>query len=410
VGLGLLFEDKIVKIVFFTFYYPPDLCAGSFRAAALVEALSRKISSEDELYVITTHPNRYASHKVTAKNVDTVANVTIYRIPVPSHQGGMISQARTFMVFGWHALRHCFYLKPDFIIGTTSRLMTGVLTWFSSIVLRCRYFLDIRDIFSETISDLFSVKNRLLGRFLKGIFSFLERLIFKNAAGVNVVSEGFPDYFHKQGVDTSKWSFFPNGVDQEFIDIDLQYKVKKSTTKTVLYAGNIGSGQGLELIVPEVAQQLGGTFKFLIIGDGATRRLLEEKVVALGVDNVKLLSPVGREQLIKYYEHADILFLHLNDVPAFRRVLPSKIFEYTALGKPIVAGLSGYSEQFISNHVEHACVFNSGDIKGAIECFKQVDSLEVFPESIAKFNAQFSRNVIMNKMVNHILLVINYSR
>ena len=61
------------------------------------------------------------------------------------------------------------------------------------------------------------------------------------------------------------------------------------------------SGQGLELIVPEVAQQLGGTFKFLIIGDGATRRLLEEKVVALGVDNVKLLSPVGREQLIKGY-------------------------------------------------------------------------------------------------------------
>ena len=59
-----------MKIVFFTFYYPPDLSAGSFRAVALVEAILRKISSADEFHVVTTNPNRYASHKVFAKDME----------------------------------------------------------------------------------------------------------------------------------------------------------------------------------------------------------------------------------------------------------------------------------------------------------------------------------------------------
>ena len=43
----------------------------------------------------------------------------------------------------------------------------------------------------------------------------------------------------------------------------------------------------------------------------------------------------------------DVLFLHLNDYSAFRKVIPSKIFEYAATGKPIVAGVSGYAAEFL---------------------------------------------------------------
>ena len=41
------------------------------------------------------------------------------------------------------------------------------------------------------------------------------------------------------------------------------------------------------------------------------------------VDNIEILAPIKREKLIKYYKEADILFVHLNDIPAFQRVLPS---------------------------------------------------------------------------------------
>ena len=80
------------------------------------------------------------------------------------------------------------------------------------------------------------------------------------------------------------------------------------------------------------------------------------------LDNVEFLPPVGREQLVQHYQQADILFLHLNDVPAFKRVLPSKIFEYAVLDKPIVAGLSGYSAQFIVDNIGHAFLFKPFDL------------------------------------------------
>ena len=165
-----------MKIVLFTFYYPPDLGAGSFRAVALMEALFNKISPGDELHVVTTHPNRYATYKVPAKDSERNGNITIHRIQVPSHQSGMLSQARAFTVFAWHALRYCTNLRPDFVIATTSRLMTGLLAGFSSKLVGCCYFIDLRDIFSETVSDLFSIKSPLLGRLLRAFFILLKNL------------------------------------------------------------------------------------------------------------------------------------------------------------------------------------------------------------------------------------------
>jgi len=395
-----------MKIVFFSFYYPPDLCAGSFRAIALVQALSFKINSEDEIHVITTHPNRYASYAVNADNEESYENVTIHRIKVSSHQGGMADQILAFTFYACCAFRICLRIKPEFIIGTTSRLMTGLLTWFTSVVLSCGYFIDIRDVFSETIRDVLSIKSRLVGRLVGSFFSFIERFVFSHAGGVNVVSEGFLEYFQERGLDTSQWSFFPNGVDSEFINNHSLAKKKFLGPKTVLYTGNVGSGQGLELIIPHVAQRMEGVFKFQIVGDGGTRNLLEKKIIELGLSNVDLFPPVGREQLIQYYDEADILFLHLNDLPVFKRVLPSKIFEYAALGKPIVAGLLGYSAQFVEDNISYAQQFYPTDIDGCVECLHNANMRDIRDIEVQLFVEKFSRKSIMDKMAQHILSIV----
>ena len=395
-----------MKIVFFTFYYPPDLCAGSFRAVALAKALSSKMVDGDELHIITTHPNRYLSHRVEADDIEVDGRLKIYRIEVPSHQNGMFTQASTFGVYAVAAYRRCRGINPDFLIGTTSRLMTGVLTGISAFRLRKCYFIDLRDIFSETICDLFSSKNRLLGVISKRIFSLLERRLFTSAAGVNVVSEGFPNYFEAEGVDTSRWSFFPNGVDQEFVGFSSVKGDPSKGYKTVLYAGNIGSGQGLESVVPSLAKKLGEDFQFVIVGDGGTSGKLREAIESEEINNVELVPPVSRTELLDYYRKADILFLHLNDVPAFRRVLPSKIFEYVAVGKPIVAGLSGYSANFLREKVPYANLFTPGDFDGAYEAVMKSSERELTREVVVQFVNSYSRESIMNKMADHLMRLI----
>ena len=76
-----------------------------------------------------------------------------------------------------------------------------------------------------------------------------------------------------------------------------------------------------------------------MIGDGSRKAALDLAVA--GLDNVELRPPMARTQLLEAYRSADVLFLHLGAVPAFEKVLPSKLFEYAALGKPILAGVAG---------------------------------------------------------------------
>jgi glycosyltransferase involved in cell wall biosynthesis len=401
-----------MKIVFFAFYYPPDLSAGSFRSISLARALSSKMENGDEVHVITTQPNRYASHRVDADDLEVDGKITVHRITVPIHQSGMTSQARSFGVYAVAAYRLCREIDPDFLIGTTSRLMTGVLTKFSAYRLRKKYFIDLRDIFSETISDLFSHKSRVLGTITKLIFLMFEKRLFNGAVGVNVVSEGFPDYFNERGIDVSEWSFFPNGVDQEFIEFREESKKSNNSEdnstgiKTILYAGNIGSGQGLESVIPKLAKQLGVGFRFVVVGGGAKEPLLKEAIASKEVKNVEMVAPVSRTELMEYYRKADILFLHLNDVPAFRRVLPSKIFEYAALGKPIVAGLSGYSAKFVEEELPYVSLFEPGDFIGGYRASMKASETVVPIDAVDQFVDKYSREFLVERMAKHVFSLL----
>jgi hypothetical protein len=61
-------------------------------------ALSSKMEDGDELHIITTHPNRYLSHRAEADDIEVDGRLKIYRIEVPSHRSGMFTQASTFGV------------------------------------------------------------------------------------------------------------------------------------------------------------------------------------------------------------------------------------------------------------------------------------------------------------------------
>jgi hypothetical protein len=109
---------------------------------------------------------------------------------------------------------------------------------------------------------------------------------------------------------------------------------------------------------------------------------------------------VERARLIEAYRGADVLFLHLNDYKAFEKVLPSKLFEYGAMGKPIWAGVAGYSASFIRQELDNAAVFHPGDIEGGINAF---DRLTIIDAPRSAFVAKFARADISRRMAADIL-------
>ena len=94
----------VVRILVLSFYYQPDLCAGSFRCTALVEELKKQ--SNCEIEIITTLPNRYASFSVDAQKVEK--DKTKIRTTI------------TFIVW------HCHHIKAEWQIKSRHFLLTTV--------------------------------------------------------------------------------------------------------------------------------------------------------------------------------------------------------------------------------------------------------------------------------------------
>ena len=400
-----------MKILVLSFYFEPDLSAGSFRSTALVNALLERLPPDVSVEVITTAPNRYSTFTVDVPATVQRPRLTIRRIALPAHKSGMVDQSRAFLAYAREVLRLVRREKYGLVYATSSRLMTAVLGSWVARKKHVPLYLDIRDIFLDTIKD---VLPRKLALIFRPAVAQLERFAVTRATKINLVSRGFTSYFQDR-YPAAEYSFFTNGIDQEFVDasasrfeseIRLEEQSEKRTGSRMpvaLYAGNMGEGQGLHAIIPKLAQRMEGRVRFKLIGDGGRRGELETMLAAQGITNVEVLPPMNRQDLIKEYRNADIMFLHLNDYTAFKKVLPSKIFEYAATGKPIWAGVGGYAADFLREYVENVAIFPPCDVVAAIDAFSHID-LDWTPR--AEFVSKFSRHSISAAMAADVANVL----
>ena len=157
-------------------------------------------------------------------------------------------------------------------------------------------------------------------------------------------------------------------------------------------------------MIPKAAKTLEGLFNFKIIGAGSALLKLKIELKELKVNNVNLIAPVPRDKLIEHYNKANILFLHLDSLACYEKVLPSKIFEYSVFDKPIIAGVSGYAREFLNKELPDALVFDPLDTRSFIGSLKKM----LTPVNIDErnnFHKKFKRANIMDEMAKDIYSV-----
>ncbi|NCI49108.1 glycosyltransferase family 4 protein [Sediminibacterium roseum] len=378
------------RILYFTFYFEPDLCAGSFRNTPLVYELAKQLNEDDEITVITTYPNRYNTFKVSAPLFEKKANITIHRITIPEHKSGFTDQIFSFRTFYREAKKIAKKEHYDLVYASSSRLFSAFLGYRIARSRKLPLYLDIRDIFIDTMDDVLG--NRLLKFFIMPELRWIERKVFSYATHINLVSAGFISYFNKYK--KPAYSVFSNGVDDEFASLPSSPPSDR-VIKKILYAGNIGEGQGLHIIIPQAARQLEGKYEFVVVGDGGTKNKLVEELERLQVKNVRLFAPVRRKELMEMYLDSDFLFIHLNNYEAFKKVLPSKVFEMAAYDKPVIAGVGGYAGEFVKEHVANSIVFEPGDCASLVE---QLSHYTYRHEKRDDFIARFRRSRLIREM------------
>ncbi len=143
----------------------------------------------------------------------------------------------------------------------------------------------------------------------------------------------------------------PNGVDPKFYSPSLDGEEVRSRyglqDKTVIgFIGTFGLWHGAEVLADaygrllESTPDLADSLRLLMIGDGVTRQLVEDNLASHGVRDLAVLTGlVPQEEGPNHLAACDILIApHVpnpDGTPFFGS--PTKLFEYMAMGKGIVA-------------------------------------------------------------------------
>jgi hypothetical protein len=362
-----------------------------------LKELANQLEGIATIDVLTTLPNRYSSFSSEAPEYESFSNYELHRVAIPVHDSGMKDQILSFRAYYNFVIKFSKNKKYDLVFASSSRLFTAHLGYKIAKQQKIPLYLDIRDIFTDTMKDV--LQSKIVKIVALPVLKIIEKNIFNYASHINLISGGFENYFKKYT--TPNYSYFTNGLDSALFKLS-ESEPTKSSIKIITYAGNIGEGQGLHKIIPQAAERLGNQYQFNIIGDGGAKQKLVQEIKNLGIDNVEIIAPIKRHQLVEIYNKSDFLFLHLNDYKAFEKVLPSKIFELAAFDKPIIAGVAGFSYQFISENISNVLLFSPGNV---IEFVEIIHNYKYKNEYRTSFVEKFKREAINENMAASI---INY--
>lgn len=343
-----------MKILLFSQHYPPDIGAQATRMQALVKAA---LDRRHEVTVITGEPNRYnIKGKNNFKGFERHFNLEIYRIKTGEHKDIFWRRPLNYISFMINSLICSFRLKQkryDMVIVTSPPITGAVTAFLYCFFKHTNFVFEVRDLWPDTLVDLKVFRSRIIINFL----IYIEKLLYRKAKLIVVVSEAFKIKIIDKGVSEDKIVTFSNGLDKEFVLENVaierkntfreEYNIPKDKI-IVSYVGNVGISQNLEIIIGAAKKIEDNKILFLVVGEGLEKRRLLRLVREKHLDNkILFLDALPRDKIKDIYQLSDILFLQLKDLIIFKRTIPSKIFEYLGSGLPIIYGLNGIAADIL---------------------------------------------------------------
>lgn len=227
---------------------------------------------------------------------------------------------------------------------------------------------NVQDIFPE--NAMYSGKMKANGLVYR-CFAFMQRHAYRYASRIITISEDMKDQLIEIGTPADKievvynWSYRDTMYDPSEIDYSCLDGIIDRSKFNVVYAGNIGVMQNVEIVIRAAAQMKDEKdICFHVIGDGMYRKKLEQLADELQADNVYFHDMMPSECAPAIYSAADVNVIPLaKDI--YRTALPSKTATCLACGKPIVFAM-GKEAKFARKISEKTnCVLiNSNDTEG----------------------------------------------
>jgi len=272
----------------------------------------------------------------------------IYRVRVYAADDRS-SVAKRILAYGsfslFSAFRGVTLPKHDVIFVPSPPLSNGVVGDFLSRLRGTPFIYNVQDIWPDVAVRAGVLKNEKAIKRLKKMESY----VYRRAAKISVISEGFRRNLLAKGVPDDKISVIPNFIDTEFVTPlpKQNYFSRKHALENkfvALFAGNMGFSQGLDVVL-DAAKLLKGNeeIKFLIVGNGAAKKEAQSYCESAKLCNVEFLPFQAHEDVPAIYGAADVCLIPLKRGFTMESV-PCKLFTIMAAGKPAIASVDHHSD------------------------------------------------------------------
>jgi colanic acid biosynthesis glycosyl transferase WcaI len=339
-----------VRILVVCPHFEPDVAP---TGVVISEIAHRLVEAGHELEIVTSLP-WYESHAIEPGwggrlvRRETTDWGRITRVhPFPTDKRNIPARAAAFAGFTVLATIYSVFTRrrPDVVLAMSPPLTLGLSGWCAARLRRAPFVFNVQDIFPDVAVEVGAISSRPVIRLLR----WLERFIYRRADAVTVLSDDLRDNVEeklarKGGTEVR---VIPNFVDTDRIEPgprgnSYRDEFGLGDRTVVMYAGNLGFSQPLELVV-EAARSLQDRddLVFVINGGGSMRPGLEEK--GAGLDNLIFVNLQPIERLPEVLAAGDIHVIALRRGLG-RSSVPSKLYSILAAGRPVLASVDEGTE------------------------------------------------------------------
>jgi glycosyltransferase involved in cell wall biosynthesis len=389
-----------MKIAIFTQHYFPE----NFRINYLVDQLKKK----NKIFIFTSRPHynlskavikKYKNKKLFKTKKD---NLEIFRFPVWFQKKTYFSKILNYI--SYIVIVSCYLIlkkkkKIDVIfVYATSPIFQCIPAILYKFITKKPLIFWIQDLWPQVLEDLKIPFSNLISTCIKPIIKW----IYDASDLILCQSSSFQKEISK--LTKKKTLLFENPSDV------IKKKITHNSNKgdfSILFAGNLGDAQDLDVIVKlgQIIKRNKDKIIINILGYGKKfqylKNIIKEKKLSNYI-NLKGYIPVNK--IFKYYEQSSSLLISLVPGSGVSKTIPAKFQSYLAYGRPILACSDGEISKIVKiNKLGFACA--SGDVFKLYHNIKLLKNMNIKEYKILSYNCfnMYRKKYLMTNKSNELI-------
>ncbi len=308
--------------------------------------LARYLVGQGHQVTIIASPISYLTGEKTSKQprkqTDDVGVTIIRSFTLPALHRSFIWRIFSFFSFMASSfINGLFVQKVDLVWGTTPPIFQGPTAWLLASLKRVPFLLEVRDLWPAFAVAVGVLKNKVLIK----LSEWLEKFLYRHADQVLVNSPGFIQHVTSRGA--KDVALIPNGADPEMFnprDRGAAFREEHGLEGkfVVLYAGAHGLSNDLPVVIQAASQlQDEDHIRFVLLGAGKDKPVLQALAEQMGLKNVLFLPPVPKHRMAGALAASDVCIAILKPIELYQTTYPNKVFDYMAAGRAVLLAIDG---------------------------------------------------------------------